>query len=352
MKPTSALTLFLPIFATFTSALPPVARKTPLGNALLRTIYQFPNETWVENLAVRANGKILVTLVTTPEVWEVDPFASTAELIYHFPDALSVTGIQEWAPDNFAVNVGNFSIEKDEAIAGSYSVWNIDMCETGSKHRDHARVKKITDIPQAKFLNGMTNLPASPSTLLLADSGGFVWRMNARTGTYSIAIDNRALKPNESVALKLGVNGIHVRPSEPDSLYFSTSFSPIVWGRILINAHTGAQTAHVETIVARSQHPPDLYTGANDDFAFDSKGNIWGDDAPTDDLVKVSVPGGEVEIIAEAPQLIGNTACNFGRTKGDVEKGTLYITTNGGIAFPPPGGIVGGKVMALDTADL
>jgi len=34
----------------------------------IRDIHQFPNEIWIENLAVRKDGEILVTVLSAPEV--------------------------------------------------------------------------------------------------------------------------------------------------------------------------------------------------------------------------------------------------------------------------------------------
>ena len=113
MTATSALVLLFSIVTTFASTSPLLTPRGSLdkatGSTLLRTVYEFPNETWVENLGQRANGKILVTLISAPEVWEIDPLTTppTAELIYRFPDATSALGIAEYQLDVFAVNVGN-----------------------------------------------------------------------------------------------------------------------------------------------------------------------------------------------------------------------------------------------------
>lgn len=52
---------------------------------------------------LRRNGKILVTLIDTPQVWQIDPKDDSAELVHEFPDAISALGIVEYKPDVFAI---------------------------------------------------------------------------------------------------------------------------------------------------------------------------------------------------------------------------------------------------------
>ena len=340
-------------------------RQDKPGDSIVRKIYQFPNETWIENLVVRANGKILVTLISTPEVWEIDPFATptTAELIYHFPDAISCAGIAEYAPDSFAVNVGNFSDKTFKYDVGSYSVWSIDMrshwkggwdkTHHGGRHHEKPKVHKIADVPSAKFLNGMTTLPGSPNMVLLADSAaGLIYRLDTVTGAYSVAIDDPALKPNTSAPVLLGVNGIHTRPGDDEFIYFTNTLMAPAFSRIPINPRTGAKKGPDEVVVESVA----ALGGGPDDFCFDRTGKAaYIADGALYGLLKVAVASGETEVVVGGTpksRVVGQTACNFGRTKEDVEKGTLYITTNGGIEAPPPRGIFGGCVFALDTTEL
>ena len=65
----------------------------------LRQVYEFPNATWVENIAVRSNENLLVTLVNVPELWEIDlpqqPGKTQAQFIHRFGDTGMATGITE-----------------------------------------------------------------------------------------------------------------------------------------------------------------------------------------------------------------------------------------------------------------
>jgi len=44
-----------------------------------------------------------VTLINTPQVWQIDPALRSAELVHEFPHAISAMGIAEYGNDIFAV---------------------------------------------------------------------------------------------------------------------------------------------------------------------------------------------------------------------------------------------------------
>jgi len=321
-------------------------------HGIAETKHQFPNETWVENLAVRSNGNILVTLLSSPEVWQIDPVHGTAELVHHFPQALSVLGITELQPDVFIVAVGNITLPAIASVPGSYSAWKIDMQHHQKK--EHARnppiVSKIADIPQAHFLNGISNFPNHPNTILLADSAqGLIYALDTAIGTSRTYLDNPAFKPNSSIPVKSGINGLHVHE---EFLYFTNTFATPALARIPIDKTSGEPIGPVETIVGEPSWEVNIGDQA-DDFTFDCNGNVWLATDPSNSIVKVGIPGGKTTVEvggAENPVVAGVTAVAFGRTRRDQD--VLYATTNGGIAFPPMGGVVGGKVVAIDTGRL
>ncbi|USW58616.1 Putative six-bladed beta-propeller, TolB [Septoria linicola] len=304
--------------------------------------------TWIENLAIRSNGKILVTLLSAPEVWQIDPVnPGPAELIYRFPQALSALGIAEVQPDVFAVAVGNITVETIASTPGSYSAWLINLSQQ-QQGKQAKCVSKITDLPQAAFLNGVSVLSQKENVVLLADSAqGLIYQLNAQTGASKIWLDDPALKPNNSIAVKSGINGLRVHEGYA---YFTNTFSSPVLGRVQISS-AGGPAGPVQTIVGQPPYETNIGDHA-DDFTFDSSGNVWLATNPSNSIVKIE-SGGRVSVEVggvDDSTVAGVTALAFGRTSRD--RKALYATTNGGIAYPPPSGAVGGKVLAVNLDNL
>ena len=79
----------------------------------------------MENIAVRPNGNLLVTLVNKPELWEVSPCAqkesSQTRLIHHFTGEEQATGITELSSDVFAIITPNTVWKMNLNNAGNYT---------------------------------------------------------------------------------------------------------------------------------------------------------------------------------------------------------------------------------------
>lgn len=313
---------------------------------------------------MRRNGNLLVTLINTPEVWEVDPKTKSAELVYHFPEAVSAMGVAEVEPDVFAVAIGNWSDVTSVAVTGSWSVWTIafgrhhDATGPWSKSafwtrrldpnrgRHPAFIHKVTAIPEAGFLNGMTVLPTQEDTVLVGDADrGVVYSVNVATGSYHIALDEPEFKSAPDAPIVLGINGIHIHDGY---LYFANTFASPTLARLPISKD-GTAAGAVEPLIPSPDNSTLKFTA--DDFTVSAEGKVWltaGDvlvtvDVATD-VVQV-VAGGQGDLVVS-----GDTSAAFGRTAQD--SSTLYITTNGGIPLRLPQGYVGGKVLAVDTKQL
>lgn len=245
-------------------------------------------------------------------------------------------------------NIGNFSLATGSETIGSWSTWTIDF--NSRKHEKGVSVRKIVDIKTAQFLNGLTAVPTAPGVLLAADSGkGLVYRIDAYKRSWSVFLDDPALKPNLTAALVLGVNGVHVRD---DYLYFDNTFQPPLLARVPYSPKSMKTAGPVEIIFKSATFPLNEGNGQADDFTFDRAGNVWLATASSS-VVKLDLRRRVQKLVAggpDDPTIVGTTATAFGRRKKD--RDVLYITTNGGLSDPSVAGIVGGKVVSLDTKGL
>jgi len=305
-----------------------------------RVIHQFANPTWIENIAVRSNGKLLLTDALSPILYHLDPSnPSNAEVLYNFTSYTGVAGITELGHDIFYVVTAKAHLLAGDLGIGTYAIWKIDM--NGFDEGHSADVEKFTGIPEAHLLNGMTTFSefGDCGTVLIADSAlGLVFKLDVASRNYSIAVQVPEMAALSSSPLSIGVNGIKLFG---EYLYWTNSvlgmFSRIKLGWT-------AQAVGASETIASNQ-------GFEDDFIFDREGNAWiaTDSGNTINVIfrngtNVTVEGGADQIA-----VAGSTSCQFGRTLGDLK--TLYVATNGGLSNPLPGNVTeGGKVVAIDTS--
>lgn len=193
-------------------------------------------------------------------------------------------------------------------------------------------------------------MSTAPGILLAADSGkGLVYRIDTAKKSWSVFLNDPTLKANLTASAKIGVNGIHVYR---DRLYFDNTWQSPLLARVPIHPESATKAGPVEVLFKAASFPLNEGNGQADDFSFDSEGNIWLASASSS-VVKLDIRKKTQKLIAggpDDPTLIGTTATAFGRTKKD--KDVLYITTNGGLSDPSVVGVIGGKVLALNTKGL
>ncbi|KAG9240430.1 hypothetical protein BJ878DRAFT_526185 [Calycina marina] len=310
---------------------------------VVNTVYQFDNTTWNENLAVRENGKLLVTRLDTPILMQVDPTNAVAPVtVANFSSEYAgLLGITETLTDIFYVVAAAPFDDDFVKTSGVISVFKVDMntfnLNDSGAITSAAEVTKVADISTAGFLNGMTTLNDVLGYVLIADSyNGVVYRLDVYTGNYTIIIDDDNMKYLSDSITNLGVNGLKIRDSY---LYWSNSGNPI-FCRIPIN-DLGEATGASEVVAA---------VDSADDFVFRADGTAWMAQNQIESLsvvkdgVTTLVAGNSYSTI-----LAGVTAGAFGRLSTD--SNILYLTTNGGLAIPVNGTIVvGGEIASIDTS--
>ncbi|KAL2680534.1 hypothetical protein Neosp_008136 [[Neocosmospora] mangrovei] len=316
-----------------------------------RTLAQLEVGTFLENIAVRSNGDLLVTklwpsaaIYTIRTPWERH---NTLDEVISIPSIQSIYGLTQVASSRQDVEtfvfVGGNSTSPGETVAGSFGAWAIDFGSPG----DEVKIRKISDMsPQSKFLNGVTAVPGIPDVLLVADSAnGFVGRLELTTGTFDTSTFRFPLEmdPVEDARLPIGVNGIQIRN---EYLYWTNSFQACIY-RIATDPNGFPARYSRPELIAN------LSKGVNflDGFTFDVDGNIYASTNLDNSIVFIDAQSKEWETVVGGigeMTVAGSTSVAFGRGRKDKE--ILYVSTSGAIATPVNGTeIEGAKVVAIDT---
>ncbi|KAL1793732.1 hypothetical protein ACET3X_008714 [Alternaria dauci] len=289
------------------------------------TLAQYAVGTWIENLAVRANGKILLTMITPPEIWEVDPSqppASNATTLVHSftgTTADHTSGISEVEPDVFMVVGGN-------------SIWRVDMNEESS-----SRVSEIVNLASSRLLNGVATLDANAGIILVADSElGLIWRVDTKTLEYEIALQDDTMAAQQTLNRLIGINGLRF---SGDYVYYNNSPGQLVC-RVRVDRASGKAVGPYEVIAEGV---------LGDDFAVDQDGTVYMAEMTENVVTRVQLDGTQAVFAGNlnSTDVAGATSAAFGRTEG--ARNVLYVTTNGGTSAPVNGSIVeGGKIVAIE----
>ena len=308
-------------------------------------VHQFPNPTWVENIAVRQTGQLLVTLLTAPDLYLIDPiFAGEhpnstqgATLVYSFAPLSALLGITETEPDHFYVVASS----SPDYAPGTFSVVSVDLSFYDSTKNPDIVTKEVAAFPNAGLLNGMATLDASKGMVIIADSiDGVIYILDVNTGESRILLQ----EPEMAVPAggQLGVNGVKVLPiADTDKVfvYFDNTDASLLC-RVPVSLLTLEKVGPVEI----------LQSGYSaDDFALDPAGGfVYMADGNTNSINRVPLAGGKVVTVLGGINdtlIEGPTSVAVGR--GATNEFVKYITTDGGLLAPINGFTEGGRVVAM-----
>jgi hypothetical protein len=296
---------------TFLTTLFTPSYQTPIAPSVDK-VFQFPLGTWIENIAVRSNGQLLVTLLTAPELHLIDPSANppTSKLIHSFKEAnvTGLLGITELEHDVFAIVADALPLA---ATPGDFAIWKADF------RRQPASINKIADVPSGQLLNGIAKLDSH--TLLITDSmAGNIVKLDVKTGKSKPILEDASMKPGtiNGSFVKAGVNGLKIQ----DSYVYYTNAALASLYRVRIDCSSGKATGPFEVIASGM---PDA-----DDFALQRDGTAFVAVGSSNVVEKV-VPSGGQSIYAgnlDSGKILGPTAAAIGRGK---DRDVLYVVTNG-----------------------
>jgi hypothetical protein len=269
--------------------------------AAVSQLHSFPKGYFIENIAVRSNGNLLLSRFGKAEFLELNPFASppTPKVIQAFSGATGCMGIAEYTPDNFALIV-----QSRQGAKTNSAIYTIDMKSTSPK------ATKVADNIFG-FLNGLA--PISADTVVSTDqNGGDIYRINLKTGVATVIS-----KPGA------GANGLRVKGKY---MYYANMYTG-VFGRIPFDQATGAATGQSESVANVNKGADDFALSPFSDEAYvvnQYQGGVF----------RVNLNGtgmANADLVAGGPKsgaIASPTSAQFGRTSKDGR--TLYVTTGGG----------------------
>jgi hypothetical protein len=284
--------------------------ETQVALVTAQTIAEFPVNTFLESIVV-ADSILFITSHYEGKVFRIN---ADGVITTHATIAGKATGLSLTTDGELLLSGYD---ERETSV-----VWRIATDGT---------VELLVEIPEAQFLNGLTRL--NQDCYLIADSyRGAIWELNVLAKTASIWLEHPDLARTSSDRTTPGVNGLKVYEN---FLYASnTEKQQIVRIPILADGLAG--------------EPEIFLTELNiDDFAFDRDGNLYGTTHVFNSVVKINSDSRTVTTIAQLEQgMAGSTALAFG---SDNNHTGVYVTTNGGMSFPPASGIEPAKVVRLEV---
>lgn len=294
--------------------------------------------TWLENIAVRHNGDLLVSLLLpTASLYTLKrPYSSsrTFSLLHTFDNATGLLGITETCADTFAVLSIQFG-ETSSPVPGSATIWDVAF------NNDKLLTKKVTNIPDILVPNGIASIPGSSAVFVADSTGGAITRCDTRTATCALFLNTTQTAPAPGSSRPTGVNGIHYRHGY---LYWSNSNLVSIFRIRLGNDGYPPSNACVETVGK-------VDATFIDDFAIDDDGRFWIAANSNNTIIALRDKGSSEVVAGSLADLAiaGPTSAAFGRTVRDGK--TLYVVTNGASSGPVNGVTEPAKIVAVDTSE-
>jgi hypothetical protein len=308
--------------------------------AKVTPVASFPPYTFLENIAVRHDGSILVTAINPKALYYLprpQPEEAIAQCLHTFDQ--STMGIAELEPDIFYITTSTLFEDSPNTL------WRLDMRSFSPS--DVSKPVTILRFPsESCLLNGTAVL--SSTVMLCADSwADLIWRVD-------IPQDGRA--PSARIWLKHdmlahsldpkkhevpGVNGLKFNAKDMH-LYFTTTAQTIL-GRVRIDPGTLDPAGDPEDVTRRWMWGDDLILDEDAGVAYVTTHR-------QNTIEIISLNTGIRHTVAREPinpDMIGPTAGSWGRDKGDAGR-VAYFSTDGGIKNPLGGVVRESKVLRVE----
>ena len=319
--------------------------RPPLPTVTVAPAAFFPQSYFLENLAVRADGSVLITAVLQKQLWYVpapQPAKLVEPMLVHTFDH-PVTGIVEVTPDVFVISL------TEAYTTGESWLVRVDLNQWKPGHAiAPTTIYRFDD--RARGLNGSCLLGLG--VLAIADCfAGLIWRVDladdAHTATARVwsTHDTMAFDPDSDLPPppQPGVNGVRYSPDTGYLYYTSTAQKTFM--RIAVDSGTLEPAASPE-FVAAIDNADDFCLDATAGFAYVTRHR-----ANTLDRAPLAPHhGSEVRHLVGDPfdeSLIGPSSAAWGRLPNERGR-VLYVTTDGGTTAPPHGIIRNAALLRVE----
>ena len=321
---------------------PVPAPATHLPQAKLTTVATFPSQFFLENLVMRADHSLLITVLNRGELWYVPPVDGALPVepvpLFSFPKngrGQNASGIVEVEPEVFYLASSNWY------TSGEGYLYRLDL--RGWKPGSNLVPELVFEFPKPKAARGLNGLCLiAPKVLLVADSfAGLIWRVDvdAEGGGLRarewLAHVSMGYYPGAAKPEMPGVNGVRFA-AKTNALYYTATAKKLLM-RVQVDPQTHEAVGEPELIVAGRMF---------DDFCIDEDTEVLyltTHRQNTIDRVSMNPArnSGFTESVAGDPytgELIGPTSGIWGR--GADEYGRVaYFLSDGGTASAPPDGV-------------
>lgn len=312
------------------------------AQARLTVVAEFPQHYFLENLAVRADGSILVTAQNKKELWLLAKpghrLPVQAILLHTFE--FNTGFVVEWRPDRFLLGVADV-YQTHEA-----RLYELDLHDWAPGAPVEPRF--VLQFPEPWCgLNGGCLI--APHVLLAAGMAGLIWRVDlAEDGTASARIwmqhDTMKNRPGERKPEQPGTNGVQFA-ARSHHLYYTTTSQQLML-RVAVDPDTHEPTSLPEFIAGGRQW---------DDFLIDEDAGVayaTTHRENTIDCVRLVPDGnraGRTVMVGDPLNeiLVGPSAGAWRRGPGDYGR-VAYFASDGGTAQPPDGVYRSAKVVQVE----
>jgi len=281
----------------------------PLEPVDHRIVATWPAGTFIENIAVMADGSFVISIHNRCEILHVSREGASARLAT-LP--LSPAGL-------VAVSDGVF------AVAGKPGQSPHRLFKVGLD----GSIEERMQVPNTMFLNGLT--PARPGRAYTVDSIlGVVIELDLDGTSSRVVLRDERLTKCSPDPMVPGANGIKVGEG---ALFITSTDRALV-----LRAELGSDgpTGNLSTLAERLR---------GDDLALDEAGSLYIANHIHNTLIRLRPNGERIAIAGPDEGMAGSTACVFAAD----DPAGLYVTTTGGITMPIGGVVQEAKLVRLET---